>query len=401
MAGSFNDHRQGAESSEHNQSKRHQAGPPDLDEILSKFAKDMLKKRRNSASNRTGSPAPQGDDGSASAGITMILGIAFAMWALLGIYIVRPAQEAVVLQFGRYHKTVGPGPHWIALFAQKRFVLNVERIDTYDYQDEMLTKDENIVDVAVSVQYRIEKPEQYLFQVNDPINAMRQATASALRQVVGHTTLDSILTTGRSEARAKIEEQLKSILDRYQTGLVITDVNLQPAKPPEQVTEAFDDAIKAREDEQRFINQAKAYTRKVIPVAEGQAARFLREAEAKQEQYKLKAKADTARFLALLPERERAPELTDQRLYFAALDDVLKHATKILTDGKGGQQMLYLPFDKIFERQGKVSPSFKAKVLSEASPSLDVAEQTTTKDASSLRGARQEWMRRGYSNFGG
>jgi membrane protease subunit HflK len=242
----------------------------------------------------------------------------------------------------------------------------------------MLTKDENIVDVELSVQYQVQNPRDFLFNVAVPTESIKEATASALRQVVGHTTLDEILTVGREKARGEVERQLVEILDIYKTGLHVVDVNLQPAKPPEQVTEAFDDAIKAREDQQRFINQAQAYNEKVIPISQGQASRVLEEAKAYKTKVTLDAKADVASFLALLTEHARAPKLTDQRLYYAALEKVFSSTSKILLDNDGSNNILYLPLDKMMEKQGTGSSSGKNSLDNTAVdllPPADIGKQ--------------------------
>jgi len=323
-------------------------GPPDLDELLNK-----LQKKINSLFTRKKTIGDQEPaKTSALPGIGLVLLIILIIWVIFGVFIVSPAEHAVVLRFGKYVTTVGPGPHWIPRFIESRRTVNVQRVSTFPYKAEMLTKDANIVSVAVAVQYRVDNIRNSLFNVVDPIASLQQATASALRQVVGHTTLDEILTTGRELAREQISDQLTKILDLYHAGIVVTDVALQPAKPPEAVTEAFDDVNKAREDEQRYINQANAYLQKVVPIAQGQAARILKEAAAYQQQVILQAEAKTARYLALLPQYERAPRVTRERLYLSTIEAVLQNSSKILIDTKSAS-MMYLPLDKIFAKQLK------------------------------------------------
>lgn len=341
-------------------------GPPDLDELINK-----LQQKINSFFGRK-KKTPAGGDATTKTSnfkwIWFLLFIVVLIWFLSGIFIVSPAKRAAVLRFGKYASTVGPGPHWIPRIIESRRIVNVQNISTFPYKAEMLTKDENIVSVAIAVQYRIANVRDYLFNVVDPNVSLQQATASALRQVIGQTTLDEILTTGREDAREQITQQLNDILNRYHTGLVITDVTLQPAQPPEAVTEAFDDVNKAREDEQRYVNYAKAYQQKVVPIAQGRAARIAREAEAYQQQVILDAKAKTVRFLALLPQYERAPVVTRERLYLDAITAVLSKSTPIVVDTKGGNVM-YLPLDKIL-----------AKHMS--SVKLSATDTTTTKPES-------------------
>lgn len=311
--------------------------PPDLDELLLKWRRSF-----------TGS-SPKNDNGSAAAnfGIGLLFVVLVSLWLISGFFIVSPSEKAVVLRFGEYYKTLDAGPHWIPRFIDEKFIVNVNKVYQFGYGAQMLTRDENIVDVELSVQYQVQNPRDFLFNVTVPTESIKEATASALRQVVGHTKLDEILTTGRELAREEVERQLIEILDIYKTGLHVVDVNLLPAKPPEQVTEAFDDAIKAREDQQRFINQAQAYKEKVIPISEGKASRIVQEAKAYKTKVTLDAKADVATFLALLTEHARAPQLTDQRLYYAALEKVFSNTSKILLDNNGSNNILYLPLDKM------------------------------------------------------
>jgi len=228
-------------------------GPPDLDELVRRV------KRKFDQSFGKGGSFSRKTKGGAAFGFGFIAIALLFLWVISGIFIVKPAERAVVLRFGQYIKTVDAGPHWIPRFINSKYIVNVEQVSYFKYKAEMLTRDENIVAVDLSVQYRAGNPREYLFNVIQPEASIQQATASALRQVIGHTRLDDILTTGREKIRNEVNEQLVTILARYQTGLEVVDVNLEPAKPPEQVTEAFDDAIKAREDEQRYIHQAEAY----------------------------------------------------------------------------------------------------------------------------------------------
>jgi len=188
---------------------------------------------------------------------------------------VHPAENGVIQRFGRYVKTVTAGPHWIPRFIETKRIVNVEKISNFSYHAQMLTKDENIVSVAVAIKFRISNASDYLFNVVNPQTTLIQATASALRQVIGHTTLDEVLTTGRDVVRQHVQEQVEKILEIYQAGVLVVDVDLQQAKAPEEVKAAFDDAIKAQEDEQRYVNEAQAYSRGVVPIAEGHAKRVI------------------------------------------------------------------------------------------------------------------------------
>lgn len=322
--------------------KRPNDGPPDLLELIKKmFA--------NSKQKATASGSGSGKSGSPGLIIGVVIGLLVVIWGLFGIYVVKPAEQAVVLRFGRYVKTVGAGPHWIPLLIEKRFIVNTQEVYNFPYSSEMLTRDENIVSVAVAVQYRVFDPKQYLFDVVEPVRALRQATSSALRQIVGQMTLNSILTTGRAELRDRVAKQLNKILEKYKTGLVVTDLTLQPAKPPEEVTAAFDDAIKAREDEQRYINQGQAYSRRVTEIAQGKVARLMQSAKAYKQEVVLAAQGETARFLALLNAYKQAPKVTKERLYIDGVQSVLKHTRNIVVDTNHGN-LLYLPLQQLMKQ---------------------------------------------------
>jgi modulator of FtsH protease HflK len=318
--------------------------PPDIDEVLKRFHA-KLKKAMGGQSTSTPpekKTSPQGNVG--RFGI-LFGGIVFLLWVLSGIFIVDPAEQAVILRFGKYVETVGPGPHWIPRFIESKIVANVERVSDYSYAAQMLTKDENLVAVSLVVQYRIGDLQAYLFNVADPEESLEQATSSALRQVVGSTRLDQIITEGREAWGSSVQETLSGILAGYNTGIMIVNVSPQPARAPENVQDAFDDAIKAQEDEKRFKEQARAYEASVVPIAEGNAKRILEESRAFEAQVVLRAEGEVAEFLAVLPEYERAPKVTSERMYIDAIQRVMQQTSKIIVDGKAGN-MLYLPLDK-------------------------------------------------------
>ncbi|MEC9320167.1 MAG: FtsH protease activity modulator HflK, partial [Pseudomonadota bacterium] len=217
----------------------------------------------------------------------------------------------------------------------------------------MLTQDENVVVVQLDVQYRVVDPRNYLFNVDNADQVLSRATDSALRYVVGHTTMDEVLTRGREDVRARTLDLLERTIDPYSMGLQIVDINLLPARPPEEVKEAFDDAIAAQEDEERFIREAEAYAREVEPLARGQVRRMLQEAQAYKEQIILEAQGEVARFNELLPQYENAPQVTRERIYLDTLQDLYAKTPKVLVDVEGSNNMMYLPLDKILEKQGR------------------------------------------------
>ncbi len=323
--------------------------PPDLDEALKRLQEKLKTMWGGSKKPRSVKPVSGPNlDFSSSGGILAVVGmfVLLVLWALSGIFIVDPAEQAAILRFGKYIETVGPGPHWIPRFISSKIVLNVDRVSDYSYSAQMLTKDENLVSVALAVQYRIGDLEAYLFNVADPQESLQQATSSALRQVVGTTTLDQIITEGRDAWGSSVQDVLIKTLARYKTGIIIVNVSPQPARAPENVQDAFDDAIKAQEDEKRFKEQARAYAARVIPIAEGNAKRIFEETKAYAEQVVLRATGETAEFLELLPEYIRAPYVTGQRMYLDSMQQVLGATSKIIVDGKAGN-LMYLPLDKL------------------------------------------------------
>jgi modulator of FtsH protease HflK len=319
--------------------------PPDLEEALKRLQAKLKKTFSRGAGQPMGTQLATGSGGGGLL-LSMVCLVVVILWVLSGVFIVDPAEQAAILRFGRYVETVGPGPHWIPRLISSKIVLNVDRVADYSYSAQMLTKDENLVSVAVAVQYRIGDLQEYLFNVADPEESLQQATSSALRQVVGTTTLDQIITEGRDAWGISVQDSLVKTLARYKTGIIIVNVSPQPARAPENVQDAFDDAIKAQEDEKRFKEQARAYAARVVPIAEGNAKRISEEAKAFSEQVVLRAKGETAEFLELLPEYIRSPYVTGERMYLDAMEQVLSASSKIIVDGKAGNVM-YLPLDKL------------------------------------------------------
>lgn len=355
--------------------------PPDLDEALKQLQKKLKAMfgaglgKKNSDSNNA-SP-----DSSAGFLATLVALAVVILWALSGIFIVDPAEQAVIMRFGKYVETVGAGPHWIPRLIDSKVVMNVDRVSDYSYSAQMLTKDENLVSVALAVQYRIGNLEEYLFNVADPQESLQQATSSALRQVVGATTLDQIITEGREAWGSDVQDALVKILADYKLGIKIVNVSPQPARAPESVQEAFDDAIKAQEDEKRFKEQARAYEARVVPIAMGNAKRIRKEAKAYAEQVVLQAKGETAEFLSLLPEYVNAPLVTSSRMYLDTMQTILSHSSKILVDAKAGN-LLYLPLDKL--AMSKPLPDLSKTHVVDTSGTDDTIVTNTTFEGRSI-----------------
>lgn len=341
--------------------------PPDLEEAIKSMQAKLKKLFSGASSKRTrkSSPLKPNPNGQAI-WASILMGGVLLLWVISGIFIIDPAEQAVILRFGKYLKTVGPGPHWIPRLIDSKIVLNVERVADYSYSAQMLTKDENLVSVAVAVQYRIGDLQDYLFNVTDAEESLQQATSSALRQVVGTTTLDQLITEGRDAWGSSVQDSLIKILEGYKAGIVIVNVSPQPARAPENVQEAFDDAIKAQEDEKRFKEQAGAYAARVVPTAEGRAKRIYQEAKAYAEQVVLRAEGETAEFLALLPEYVRDPYVMQERMYLETMQTVLSKTTKIVVSNKSNN-LLYLPLESLLNRQSasSVRPPLNAPATKE------------------------------------
>ena len=332
-------------------------GPPDLDEMLRKV------------SRRFGGLLGGGKSGGEMGrfGLSIALVIAVVVWVVSGFYTIREAERGVILRFGEYSHNVEPGLRWKPTFIDRVIPVDVESVRSLPASGFMLTQDENVVRVEMDVQYRVVDPEQYLFSVTNAEESLGQATDSSLRYVVGHTRMDDILTTGREQVRRETWDGIEKIVTPYQMGLQIVDVNFLPARPPEEVKDAFDDAISAQEDEQRFIREAEAYAREVEPKARGTVKRLEQEAEGYKSQIVLKAKGEVARFNELLPQYQAAPDLTRERIYLETMEELYQQANKVLVDmPDGNNSMIYLPLDKLSGQANAVSPARSASAVTAA-----------------------------------
>ncbi len=331
--------------------RNNQDGPPDLDEVVRKI-QDKMGGLFGGKGGGSGSSSASGPGNTAIIIVVVLAALAYLAYDMG--HIIQTGERGVVLRFGAFQKILEPGLNiLLPRPIEKVEKINVDQIRTVTHKATMLTQDENIVDIEMAVQYRIKDAYDYQFKVLAPDAALRSATESAVREVIGKSKMDFVLTEGRSQIAAGIKVLIQEILDSYSAGLVITSVNMQPSKPPEQVKSAFDDAIKAREDEQRLINEAEAYRNEIIPKARGGAARQREEANAYKSQVIARAEGDASRFTQLLKEYQKAPEVTRQRLYLDTVESVLSNTNKVLLDAKGGNNLMYLPLDKLIEKSGR------------------------------------------------
>ena len=286
-----------------------------------------------------------------------MLAILVVVWVISGFYTIREAERGVVLRFGAYHNLVEPGLQWKPTFIDRVIPVDVQTIRDQASAGSMLTEDENVVRVQMEMQYRVIDPKKFVFHVVNPEQSLSQALDSAIRYVVGHSSMDAVLTSGREVTRQRVWDELQAIIEPYDMGVSIIDMNFKDARPPEEVKDAFDDAIAAQEDEIRFIREAEAYAREIEPRARGQVNRMNEEATAYKTRVTLEAQGEVARFAKLLPQYEAAPEVTRQRIYIETMEEVFSSTSKIMVDNQGGGSMMYLPLDKILERQNTTSSS--------------------------------------------
>ncbi len=329
-------------------------GPPDLDEAFRKL-QDSLNGLFG------GGKKGGGDDGAAGKGGgfgLLFIGLALlaVVWLYSAIYVVDEQEQAVVLRFGKYYETVGPGLNIYFPPIDRKFQENVTRERAYSKQGQMLTEDENIIEVPLTVQYKISNLQDFVLNVDQPEVSLQHATDSAVRHVVGSTEMDQVLTEGRELMASEVKDRLQRFLDNYRTGINVTQVNLQSAAAPREVQEAFDDVIRAREDEQREKNQAETYANGVVPEARGQAQRLIEDASGYRDEVVSRAQGEADRFTALVAEYRKAPEVTRERLYLDTMQELMSSTSKVLVTGdKGQNNLLYLPLDKMIDARGSSS----------------------------------------------
>ncbi len=320
-------------------------GPPDLD--------DLLKDLGNKVSGVFGgkSSGTGGGKSFSSVGISLALVIVILVYAFSGFYTIKEAEKGIVLRFGQYAGTVEPGLSWKWTFVDRIIPVDIQTTRDLPAAGFMLTQDENVVRVEMQIQYRVVNPRDYIFSVTNADDSLSQSLDSALRYVVGHAKMDDILTSGREQIRQSVWQELDKIIAPYNLGLIVVDVNFKDARPPEEVKDAFDDAIAAQEDEIRYIREAEAYSRGIEPRARGRVKRMEQEALAYKEQTVLDAEGEVARFNKLLPEYQAAPEVTRRRMYLSSMQKVYSNTSKVMIDVEGGNNMMYLPLDKMIQQQ--------------------------------------------------
>jgi len=369
-------------------------GPPDLDELWRDFNQKLgqiFGGKGGGARPPSGGAGGKGGGGLpgfvGNLGLGVVLGAAVLVWLGTGFFIVQEGQQAVITQFGKYKATVGAGFNWRMPWpVQRHELVYVSQIRSVDIgrdniikatglrESAMLTEDENIVEIKFAVQYRLNDARAYLFESKNPTEAVVQAAETAVREVVGKMKMDSALAEERDQIAPRVRQLMQTILDRYKVGIEVVGINLQQGgvRPPEQVQAAFDDVLKAGQERERAKNEAQAYANDVVPRAVGAASRLKEEANAYRERIVAQAEGDAQRFKAILPEYQKAPQVTRDRLYTETFQQVYSNVTKVLVDSKQGSNLLYLPLDKIMQQVGGSSA---------ASPAASAADAATGSNA--------------------
>ena len=330
--------------------------PPELDEVIKDFKNKFNSTFGGKSSGNSGASK------AAKGSFKYIFILAFIVWMATGIYIIDPAERGVVLRFGAFQTSTTQGPHWhIPYPVESVYKVNVEQVRSAEIgfrnaqnsysggvssESLMLTRDENMVDVKLAVQYKIANAQDYLFNVSNPELTLSHVVQSIIRQVVGDNTMDFVLTTGRDQVAQEVKTASQALINDYGLGIQITAVTMQDAQPPIQLKAAFDDVVKAREDEQRYINEARAYANDIVPKARGASQRLLAEAEAYKSEVVSKSEGEAYRFTQILTEYTKAPGVTKERLYRETLEDVLSNTNKVIVDSNSNS-LMYLPIDQL------------------------------------------------------
>jgi membrane protease subunit HflK len=384
-----------------NKDNRKNSGPPDLDEIWQR-----INQRLNSLFGKKGTPGGGGGDGLPGGGganlAGLLIGALVLIWVASGFYIIDTGQRGVVLRFGQYVETTEPGPRWhLPWPIESREVVNVDQVRTVEigYRNNvkskvlkeslMLTDDENIIDLQFAVQYILKDPEDFVFVNRAPEDTVLQVAETAMREIVGKNKMDFVLYEGRADIAARAKALMQQVLDRYKTGISISQVTLQNIQPPEQVQAAFDDAVKAGQDRERLKNEAEAYSNDVVPRARGLASRLKEEAEGYKQSVIANAEGEASRFAQILAEYQKAPQVTRQRIYLDTMQTVMNNTSKVVVDQKGGNSLLYLPLDKL---QQVVNQPYSGapEVLSQPPATSSQSSGTDTRSRDSLRNRERE-----------
>ncbi len=377
----------------YNQKRSDDQGPPDIEDL---FKRMFSGKKKSSNKFKSGSSGGSGksDNSDISEGkfwfaVLVSIAVVIIIWALSGIFTVQQYEQGVILRFGKYNRTVSPGVHWMARFAETKYVLNIQQQNNFPWQlQPMLTeptqtkksgsKQSQLVDVSFNIQWKINNLKDFLFNVDNPQASLKESIDSAIRQVIGQTSFNQIISTSRSDVQSNVQDELISLMKRYKTGIEIMSVNMQKAIPPQPVKEAFQDLVNAPQDQETTINKSEIYKSNLIPVADGQAQRIVIESQAKKENLILTAKANTAQYKAILGKYKTAPVVTADRLYFDTLQSVFSHSHLMVIDGagKGDNNLFYIP---LMPHQGAQNASTRSYASSSSQDTHHTADNSSNK----------------------
>jgi len=368
--------------------RRNEQGPPDLDEVVKKMQEKLGGLFGGGSRGGRQRPSSSGE----TPAVVWVIGALVLVALLIAemFWRIEPPERGVVLRFGKHVATLQPGPHLRFPRPIENVIrVNIDQIRAFTLDATMLTRDENIVDLQMAVQYRIKDVEDYLLRIADPDESVQRAAESAIRDIIGASTFDFVIGEGRADVAIKAQQLMQDMLDTYQAGIAVTSVNMQSANPPEEVKASYDDAIKSREDEQRKINEAEAYRNEVVERAQGDAARIRLEAQAYKEQVVARAEGEARRFDQLYTEYQKAPAVMRERLYLETVETVLRDTTKIVMDGGSGN-VTYLPLDKLLERSRAAGSATDAPLVQPGNENYvpAPADYAREREAARLRGAR-------------
>lgn len=366
-------------------------GPPDLEDVI-KNLQDKVTSIFGGRKGGGGGGRGRSGGGMSSTGFALIFVAIIALWAFSGVYIVTDGTRGVVLQFGKFSTITGSGPHWYPRFIRSVYIVETDksrsvRIGVNDDESLMLTKDENIVDVVFEVQYKVKDAKNFLFSVVDPANTIKTATESALREIVGISSMNYVLE--RNDVAERTGKLIQNILDRYDTGLLVEEVNLVKQEAPEEVKPSFDDVNSAEQDRDRFIEEARKYQNQIVPIARGEAARVEQEAAAYKAGKIARAEGDAKRFNQILVEYKKAPQVTRERLYLETMEEVFANNRKVMIDVKKGNNLLYIPIDQLGKQRQETTSSLMDSSTTTSTPST-VPQRSDPRDRNRTRSRRLE-----------
>ncbi|WP_047249709.1 FtsH protease activity modulator HflK [Chromobacterium subtsugae] len=387
-----------------NRGRNGQNGPPDLDEVFRNLNQKLA--RLLGAKPSAGRPGGAGAPPSYKGGALAVVGVLAALWLASGFYVVDAREEGVVLRLGSFNRLTEPGLQWHAPYPfEKVEIVNLTELRSVEVgyrgsaqnrvpeESLMLTADQNIIDVQLSVQYDIKDARAFLFnnaaRERDAKDIVKQAAETAIREVVGRNKVDFVLNEGRAQIAAEARKVIQDVLDRYAVGIRIAKVNINDVQPPQAVLAAFDDAVKAGQDKDKLLNEGMAYANEVVPKAKGMAARLQQEAEGYQQQVVARAQGDAERFKQVLSEYNKAPKVMRERMYLDMMQQIMNSSSKVLVDQKGGNNLLYLPLDKLMQMSAPASP---------AAPQAPAASAPATATPPAAKNGRE--ISRGRDFFG-